>query len=154
MKSHLTLGASILFMAALYFAANAYFSGRWQTPDYARVRIVEREVQSNGKERLNVQLSPDVIVELLVPEDETLHASATFVCAGIHGDRNSSTATAVYSDLSNCPLPISRTMPQSGVIKQRRTSDGKTIRSMSFSGTSGTPAGQFPKSNMGFNTSR
>lgn len=154
MKPYFALGASILVMGMLYLAASSIIGGRWMSHSFERVRIMEREEALNGAQTLIVQLSTKIEVAMTVAKDQILHPDTQYVCAELYGDPETSSVQATFADISNCPLPVARTLPLSGTIRQHTSSGTRTIRSMSIGGKSGTPAGQFSKSNLGFSGTR
>jgi len=104
---------------------------------------------------LTVRLNSQIEVPLHLAKSADLHPDAQYLCAGLIGDPKDASVKAKYADLSKCPLPISRTLPQSGKVKTTTGSRGTArVRSLSVNSTSGSPGGQFPKSNIGFSNDR
>ena len=151
MKQLISTGAAVLGMLLLFgVAINWSFGGGLRmAPNYERVRIVERTDHTNGTSSLLVRLTGQNEVSVELEADDALHAEAQYVCVGIFGDPENASTKATYADLSNCPLPVSRTLPMSGRT-ERFGSGTVTTRTLSINGASGTPAGQFQKSNLGF----
>jgi len=145
LKTYLAAGASVTGVIFLFgMMANAVFGTYRIAPNYERVRIVEKTTAANGALTLTVRLSGKTELPVTLDRDAELHPDAQYICAGIYGDPQSRNARAVFAEISNCPLPVSRTLPRSGKVRTLTGSGEKTYRSMSGDTFKGSTS-EFPR---------
>ncbi len=111
---------------------------------YKRVAIVERVNTPKHDVELTVRLAGDYTVPVYLDDGDDLHPDATFVCVAIRGNLEGRTANAQFADLKNCPLPVTRRLPQTSVQTYPAKAGKKTYRSMSVGGNSSNRTQPFP----------
>lgn len=98
---------------------------------YQRVTIVERHLKENGKPAISVRIERGYIVDVPLSSTDGIDANVAAVCVHITGRVEKRKAKARLAEMSECPLPVSRTMPRSGRVTTFTRSGKKTFRTMS-----------------------
>ena len=152
MRNSLSNAAVIVLLTlSLIFLFNILFKERWKLPsDVQRARIIEVTPEKDGSVALVVRLNSQKEIAVTVYAQDKFNPEAQIVCVSLFGEPDALNFEARYEEMSECPLPVTRTVPLSGANGFQTTVGGKSANSLSTFGQDGVTGGQFPNKKLFF----
>ena len=121
----LAVAGGFYFMCYIFYGDLVRSSGQFK-----RVTVVEKNLGSDVKPTITVKLERNYLVDVSLDRAEDVHPDAGSVCVHITGRIDKKTAKATLAERADCPLPVSRRLPQSGRVTTTSGSSTKTYRKL------------------------
>ncbi len=123
--------AICLGLLAVFAIGRGTFLTGFGVANYQRAQIVQRQPDASGAQKITVQLGRSEPLTVALKKTDTLHPDARYMCVNVIGDPADGTARLQFAKLENCPLPVARTLPASGIVKTQTRTGNVTTRTFS-----------------------